>query len=123
MPIFRYTVIDVTQRKQIQDDSIKETTGIVKAPTMEDLVFFLTNRGYVVREIRPATQEDISLYRLKRFQRSLVTGRKQGAPELPQAPWIDEVRPQSKALKTVIIVVCVIVVLLALIVTSVLLEN
>lgn len=123
MPIFRYTVIDVTQRKQAQDDSIRETTGVVKATSMQDLVFFLTNRGYVVREIRPATPEDISLYRLKKFQRSLVTGKKHEADELPHALWVDEVGPRFRWLKTAVIVICVILALLVLIVASVLLET
>lgn len=65
MPSFAYTVI-VTE-----NNSITEANGVVNAASLAYAQQMLVAQGYAVRNLRPATPEEIRLEGLRQFKRKL----------------------------------------------------
>lgn len=64
MAFYRYTIID-------QSVSLDEKSGVMEADSPQMAILKLIEMGYMVREIRVASQDDMRLERLKRFRKIL----------------------------------------------------
>lgn len=78
MPAYSYTVI-VTEH-----NSITEVSGVVEASDIETARQTLTKNGYLVRNLRPATAEEIKLEVLRKYRKKLMG--KPPTPSLPRTP-------------------------------------
>jgi hypothetical protein len=56
---------------------ILEDSDIIEADSIEAAVFVLSNRGFMVRDIRVATQDDLHIAKLKKFRDKLSKKPKQ----------------------------------------------
>lgn len=89
MPLFRYSIINVN------DTTISgEIVGIERAPSVQHLAFRLLNKGYIIRDIRLATDEDIQIFKLKINRDRILYG--SSYHELPEATWVRQVKPRRR---------------------------
>jgi len=62
MPLFIYTTIKVVDNKVCEED------GMVYGSDKDGAIRYLSSLGYVIRDMREASRDDIRLARLKAFR-------------------------------------------------------
>ncbi len=65
MRAYAYTVIVADSK------SLSEVNGVIVAHNQEEAHVSLINNGYIIRELRPARIEEITLYNLRRLKDKL----------------------------------------------------
>ena len=64
-------------------DPRKEYRGIIDGSNMEVVASYFFKRGYVIRELKTASQDDIYIDRLKKY-RNKLSGKDDKLPQIPQ---------------------------------------
>jgi hypothetical protein len=78
MTLYSYVIIDST--------NLHEITGVIESPSVHEAIFSLQSKGYLVREIKIASADDIRLAKLKNFRRRISSN-----PD--KRPKLKEVKP------------------------------
>lgn len=77
MPAFAYTIVVTEQNK------ITEVSGVLITSDIDRARQQLIDCGYVVREIRPARQEELTIHALRQLRKRLAGDTSRPTPELP----------------------------------------
>lgn len=105
MPWFAYSVFDSSPKSLSTD----EVTGVIEARSMEEAAFWLLRKGYVIREIRNATERDLQIEKFRKLRQRLTKGR---AEPLKDATWV-EATPRRSFPWTLLFVLMVILLIVA----------